>query len=71
VFIDPPILTQFDLERQTILKTDASYHTLAAVLSQVHDKMTWPVAFLSKKLSPAEQNHTIYKKELLAIVTAF
>jgi hypothetical protein len=40
------------------------------VPSQAYDKTTHPVAFLSKKLSLAEQNYTIYKKALLAILTA-
>jgi hypothetical protein len=59
MFTAPPTLAQFDPKRQTILKADASDHTLVAVLSQVHNKMTRPVAFLSKKLSLAQQNYTI------------
>ena len=30
-----------------------------------------PVAFYSKKMSPAEMNYDIYNKEFLAVVTAF
>jgi len=44
----------------------------AAVLSQYDDKETLhPVAFFSKKHSPAECNYEIYDKELMAIVQAF
>ena len=45
---------------------------MAAVLSQKNDKgEIYPVAFLSKKISPSEYNYEIYDKELLAIVRAF
>jgi hypothetical protein len=44
---------------------------MAAVLFQVHDKHLHPVTSMSKKLAGAEANYGIYKKELLAIVTAF
>jgi hypothetical protein len=71
IFTSPPILAQFDPERQTIIETNASDYAIAAVLSQTHEKTTRPIAFLSKKLSLAEQNYTIYKKKLLAIMTAF
>ena len=33
--------------------------------------MLRPVAFMSKKMSPAECNYEIYDKELLAIIRAF
>jgi hypothetical protein len=54
MFTAPPILAQLDSEQQTILETDASDNTLAAELSEVYDKMTRPVAFLSRKLSPGQ-----------------
>jgi hypothetical protein len=71
MFTAPPIMVQFDLEQLTIRETDAFDHTLTTMLLQVDDKTTRLVAFLSKKLSTAKQNYIIYKKELLAIVTAF
>jgi hypothetical protein len=43
---------------------------MAAVLSQVHDKHLRPVAYMSKKFSSTKANYGIYKKQLLAIVTA-
>jgi hypothetical protein len=41
----------------------------AGVLSQYNNKgVLHPVAFYSKKMTPAECNYKIYDKELLAIV---
>lgn len=44
---------------------------IAAVLSQEQgNKALLPVAFLSRKMSPAELNYEIHDKELLDIVEA-
>ena len=40
-------------------------------MSQIQDGVQRPVAFFSRKMSPAETNYEIYDKELLAIVDAF
>ena len=37
----------------------------------MHNGMLKPVAFFSKKISPAECNYMIYDKKLLAIVKSF
>jgi hypothetical protein len=69
---DPTImLCHFDPTKPTWLETDASDWVVAGVLSQMHDGILKPVAFYSKKMSPAECNYEIYDKELLAIVRAF
>ena len=52
------------------VKTDASGHTIEAVLSQEQDGKWKPIAFLSRMIQPAEQNYKIYDKELLTIVEA-
>jgi len=51
---------------------DSSDFATGAVLSQQspEDKKWHPVAFLSKSLSPVEQNYEIHDKEMLAIVRA-
>ena len=45
---------------------------MGAVLSQknLEDEKWHPIAFLSKSLSPVEQNYEIHDKEMLAIVQA-
>ena len=70
-FMESPILAFFDPERDVIIETDASDHTIAGVISQPDDQgRLRPLTFYSKKLGPAECNYQIYEKELLAIVTA-
>ena len=45
---------------------------IAAILLQKHlDRILRPVAFMSKKISPAEYNYEIYDKELLIIICIF
>lgn len=62
----------FEPGLETVLETDASDFVTAAVLSQRgRDGILRPVAFLSKKMTPAECNYDIYDKELMAIVKAF
>ena len=70
-FQDGDILAHFDPSRETILETDSSDYVSGATLSQVVDGVLRPVAFMSKKMLPAECNYEIYDKELLAIVRAF
>jgi hypothetical protein len=54
-----------------MIETDASDYAMGAILSQqFEDGKIHPVAFISKKFSPAELNQQIYDKEILAIVYA-
>jgi hypothetical protein len=51
---------------------DASDYVSAGVLSQYDDdNVLYPMAYFSKKHSPAECNYKMYDKELMAIVQAF
>ena len=71
-FKDGTMLAHFNPKRQTILETDASDFVTAAILSQYDESgILRPVAFMSKKMLPAECNYEIFDKELLAIVHAF
>jgi hypothetical protein len=71
-FTTAPVLGRFNHDREMILKTDTSDFVSATVLSQYHDAgILHPVAFFSKKHSPAGCNYEIYDKELMAIVPAF
>jgi hypothetical protein len=71
-FTTAPILQHFDYDREIIVETDASEYISAGVLSQYDDQgILHPVAFFSKKHTPAECNYEIDDKELMAIVRAF
>jgi len=72
MFTTGPILTHFDDSRPTRLETDASDFALGAVQSQLCEDEKWhPVAFHSRKLSPAEINYDMHDKEMAAIVATF
>jgi hypothetical protein len=69
-----PVLQPFDDAPgvHTRITTDASGVAVGAELAQSHDNgRTWhPVAFESRKLSPAEQRYPVQEHELLAIINA-
>jgi hypothetical protein len=67
-FVQAPVLAQFDPDHETVLETDSSGYCSGGVLLQVKGDVLRPVAFFSKKHSPAECNYPIYDKELLAII---
>ena len=69
-FTDASFLKHFDPSLPTIMETDASDYAISGVLSQYHGKTLFPVAFMSRKMNPAERNYEIHDKELLAIVEA-
>jgi hypothetical protein len=46
---------------------DASTTAMGAVLQQQMQDVWQPLAFFSRKLSPAQQKYSAYKRELLAI----
>jgi hypothetical protein len=71
-FMSAPVLARFDPDRDVIVETDASNYVSAGVLSQYDDDgILHPVAYFSKKYSPAECKYEIYDKELMAIIRAF
>jgi hypothetical protein len=71
-FTSAPVLRHFDPDRQIVVETDASDYVSAGILSQYDEEgVLHPVAFFSKKHSPAECNYEIYDKELMAIVRCF
>ena len=67
-FCDRPILRLPDFERDFILRTDASDSGLGAILLQTYDGIDFPVAYASKRLSPAQSSYATVEKECLAIV---
>lgn len=53
-----------------VLTTDASDHSIGACLQQEVNNSLQPLAFFTKKLSPAQRNYSAYDRELLAIYAA-
>lgn len=70
-FTSAPVLTHYDPNLSIIIETDASDVAVGAVCSHSINKRLHPIAFHSRKLSPAELNYEIHDKELLAIIEAF
>ena len=63
MFTTGPMQRHFDDTRPTKLETDASDFALGAVLSQLwQDEKCHPVAFHSRKFSPAEINYDVHDK---------
>ena len=71
MFTKAPILKHFDPDIPAIVETDRSDFALGGILSQNHEKRLHPIAFHSRRFSPAEINYDIHDKELLAIVDCF
>ena len=74
-FLRAPILAHFDPKRPTKVETDASSYAISGIISQLmpnHDnKLQWrPIAFYSRKMTPAERNYDIHDQELLAIIAS-
>jgi len=63
-----PLLAMPNETDTFILDTDASLYSIGAVLSQVQDGVERPVAYASRKLSRAESNYCVTRRELLAVV---
>ena len=73
LFTTAPVLRHPDPTRPFVVEVDASKSGVGAVLSQRQGQPAklFPCAFFSKKLSPAERNYDIGKRELLAVKLAF
>ena len=64
-----PILKLPELDKQFVLRTDASDKGVGAVLLQDHDGSLFPVAYASKKLSDrGERKYSTMERECLAVV---
>lgn len=64
--VSTPVLQLPDFQKQFVIETDACDLGIGAVLMQDHH----PLAFLSKPLSTAHQQLSIYEKEFLALLMA-
>lgn len=69
-----PVLILPDMKNRIpfvmVVTTDASGFAIGATLSQDQGHGLQPIAYLSKKLNPAEKNYTVREQELLAIIRA-
>ncbi|KAI2652199.1 Transposon Tf2-9 polyprotein [Labeo rohita] len=71
-FTTAPVLHHPDPQQPFLVEVDASSTGVGAVLSQKQGSAlkTFPCAFFSHKLSPAEKNYDVGNRELLAIKLA-
>jgi len=65
-----PVLRPFDPDKPTSISIDASGTAIGAVLTQGTGADIRPVAFESRKLTPAEKNYPTHEREQLAIMHA-
>jgi hypothetical protein len=70
-FTSKPILVNWDPDRPTRIKVDASGFATGGVFLQKYDDVLWhPVSYRSESMTEAERNYEIYNQELLAIIQA-
>ena len=70
VVTSAPLLRSPDQSKPFVVTTDASGFAVGAELSQEFDGELQPIAFMSKKLNPAERNYPVHEQELLAVIQA-
>ena len=63
-----PILMLPDICKPFILRTDASYYGLGAVILQEYEGILKPVCYAGKKLNASEIKYSVIEKECYAIV---
>ncbi|PIK52169.1 hypothetical protein BSL78_10948 [Apostichopus japonicus] len=68
--ISPPLLRLPDVNKQFVLRTDASDVGIGAVLLQEHEGELFPVAYASRKLLERERNYSVIERECLGLVWA-
>ena len=68
--INASMLKLYDPKKEIRIESNASDLTVKACLNQKYDGKQHSIAYLSKKLSSAEQNYDVHDKKLLTIVVA-
>ena len=63
-----PVLLLPDLQKDFLVRTDASSTGMGAVLLQERDGLLHPVQYASKKLSEAQKRYSTIERECLAII---
>ena len=64
----PTVLAYYDLNKLTVVQSDASSYGIGGVIRQDHDGTYRPVAYASRPLTNAETRYAQIEKELLAAV---
>jgi hypothetical protein len=67
--ITPPCFRIFQAGQPLRFETDASDLALGGCASQMHDGKWHPIAYYSRKFTPAKENYDVHDKELMAIVS--
>lgn len=71
-FLRAPMLAHFDPSLQSMIESDASGYAYGGICSQKQGSGAWkPIAFYSKKMTPAQMNYEVGDQEMLAIVECF
>ena len=68
LLVSAPILVHADPDKPFVLRTDASDFALGAVLMQEHEGCLHPVAYHSRKFTPAERRYGAYAREMSAVI---
>jgi len=68
--INAPQLVHDNEKNHLVIRTDASKGGLGATISILRDKKEWPVTFISRRTSAAEENYHSNELECLALVWA-
>ena len=66
--VNCPILAMPTVEEMYVLDTDASNHSIGAVLSQIQSRDEWVIAYGSRTYGKAEINYRATREELLVVV---
>ena len=70
MLVTKPVLKLFNATQGFILKTDASYTGLGAVLLQEVEGVLSHIVYASKTLLPRQQRYSVNEQECLAIIWA-
>src|SRR5436190_22488410 len=68
LFTSAPIIRHFDPSLPIVLHVDSSGFAISGIISQPHEGRLHPIAFWSRKCTPAECNYDTHDREMLAIV---
>ena len=71
ILTSKPVLVPPKHDRDYIIMSDATQHTIAAILAQKDDQgVERNVAYFSRKLLPNEINYSVIEKEALGILAS-